>query len=184
MGEPTVVPFRVPVLPSLVPVLPSLVIAPSLVGPRGGARAAGGRGGDGGDREQRSSADAALDGLAAAVGGGNHVGQHLAVGRAAARGPAAAGERGLRAGQPGGRRDARPAGRDHDEQRHQGHDEGARHERYRRVEPDHRADGPGRRAGHGEPERDRQLRLRQLRRQAAARLLPQPADHRPALAGG
>jgi len=176
VGEP-------PGAPSLVPVVRSWVIPPSLVGPRGGARAAGVRGRDGGDREQWSAADAALDGPAAAVGGGNHVGQHLAVGQAA-RGPAAAGQRGLRAGQPGGRRDTLLAGRDHDEQRHQGHDKGAWHERYRRVEPDHRAERPGRRAGHGEPERDRQLRLRQLRRQAAARLLPQPADHRPALASG
>jgi hypothetical protein len=71
-----------------------------------------------------------------------------------------------------------------DEQRHHGHDKGARDSRRRRVQPNDRPGHPGRRPYPVEAERDRQLRLRQRRAKAPARFLPQPADHRPALAGG
>jgi hypothetical protein len=70
-----------------------------------------------------------------------------------------------------------------DEQRHHGHDKGTRDNRRRRVQPNDRPGHPGRRPYPVEAERDRQLRLRQRRAKAPARFLPQPPDHRPALAG-
>jgi hypothetical protein len=126
---------------------------PPRVAPHGAGvvRAVGVRFRDGRDREHRPAAGPDPNDLAAAVRRGDHVGQHLAAGGPPARGPAASGSRRLRTGQPAGRRDARPVGRDDDEQRHQGHDEGARHQRYRRVQPDHPADGPGRRLDQQEP---------------------------------